>query len=126
MRETPPLSVILAAVWLALGGFSGLLDVFLDIELFSIAGLFLMVLYALILYTIYALFFVRNVGRILAAIQLVLSGLFSAAVAVFLSMGGASVAFVVMYILIAALELTLAWHLVVGAPARKYANVAPI
>ena len=126
MRETPPLSVILAAVWLALGGFSGLLDVFVDIELFSIAGLFLIALYALILYTIYALFYVRNVGRLLAAIQLSLSGLFSAAVAVFLSMGGVSVAFVVMYILIAALELTLAWHLVVGAAARKYANAAPI
>lgn len=121
MRKSPPLSVIFAAIWLALGCISGIFAMF-ELDLLSIPGIFFLALYALTAYTLYALFYDRNVGRLLAAVQLLLFGLFGALVSAFLSMGSAPVPILVVYILIAMFQLTVAWHLFVGSPAKEYAN----
>lgn len=123
MRKRPPLSVILAAIWLALGCVSGIFG-FFELDLLSIPGLIFMALYALSAYTLYALFYDRNAGRLLAAVQLLLFGLLGALVSVFLSMGGAPIPILAIYVVIATFQLTLAWHLFAGSPARDYANVA--
>ena len=122
MRKVPPLSVILAAIWLAFGCICGLPG-FFEVDLLSIPGLFSIGLYALSVYTLYALFYNRNAGRLLAAVQLLFFGLLAALASIFLSMGGASTPMLAVSILIATFQLTLAWHLFVGRPARQYANV---
>jgi hypothetical protein len=115
-----PLSFILARVLITLSiavGFFGLLD----IELLSGAGLVFLAIQGFLVLTLICLFTERNLGRLLAVAVFTLSGLMAAAGAVAGSAFGVPVYLLVVDITIATVQLTLAWHLLVGAPAREYA-----
>lgn len=120
MKGTP-LSIILSFGLLGLGIVFGLFEL-RKVELFSFPGLFHTGGIVLMAYTIFALFYQRNIGRLLAAAQFGLGGALIAVVCIFASMGGAPLSLLLIDILLATLQLTLAWHLLAGGPARKYAT----
>jgi hypothetical protein len=119
--EKAPLSFVLARILIVLsiiGGFFSLVD----IDLFSGAGLLFIAIQGFLVFTLVCLFTDRNLGRLLSVAVFTLSGLMAAGAAVAGSAFGVPIYLLVVDIVVATVQVTLAWHLLVGPPARQYAT----
>lgn len=119
--EKPPLSFILARILIILS-IIGSAFALVDIEVFSAKGLLFLAVQGFLVFTLGCLFSEPNLGRVLAVGVFTISGLMTAVAAVAGSTVGLPWYLLVVDITIATVQLTLAWHLLVGAPARTYAT----
>jgi hypothetical protein len=122
--DKAPLSFIFARILLVLGIGYGLYGL-LNIELISVGGLIHIAVLGLLCVTLVCLFTDRNLGRLLSVAVFTFSGLMAAIAAVAASAAGIPISLAAVDVAIATVYLTLAWHLLVGAPAREYADQEP-
>lgn len=115
-----PLSFILARILLVPGIGFGLYGL-LNVEIISVEGLVHIAVLGLLCVTLVCLFTDRNLGRLLSVAVFAFSGLMAAAAAVAASAAGIPMYVLAIDVTIATVYLTLAWHLLVGVPAREYA-----